>query len=276
MEEGRWSFTFFRSFYEAAQAIDDKEMRADFYEAVCEYAIYGTVREGLSGVALAMFMLARPNIDVSRKKAEAGSRGGKSTKQESSKSEADDEQPASKPKTEDKQDESTAEANGKQNGSKTQANDKQTASDRDKRKEIEKGDRDISLTVSDETVCRTKDVRRVQEAWNSLDLTKITKILPDTNRGKMLKKRIKEYGVDAVIQAIENIRASSFLNGQNNTGWQVTFDWFIKPNNFSKVLEGNYDGVARDKVQANATVSTSDADEYDNMKRMLAELKGGG
>jgi len=30
------------------------------------------------------------------------------------------------------------------------------------------------------------------------------------------------------------------LKGQNNKGWTITFDWFIKPNNFIKVLEGNY------------------------------------
>jgi hypothetical protein len=56
----------------------------------------------------------------------------------------------------------------------------------------------------------------------------------------MLNKRIKEYGVDEVLRAIENVRASRFLNGDNKKGWQVTFDWFVHPSNFSKVLDGNY------------------------------------
>ena len=63
----------------------------------------------------------------------------------------------------------------------------------------------------------------------------------------MLNARIKEYGLDKVLEAIENIRYSRFLKGQNNKNWTITFDWLIKPNNFTKVLEGNY----RDKGDSN-------------------------
>lgn len=96
-------------------------------------------------------------------------------------------------------------------------------------------------TISDEIVCRTKDVRRVVDAWNGLGLQQITKITPDSTRGKMLKARIREHGLDAIFQAIDNVGKSSFLKGQNSKGWTVTFEWFVKPNNFVKVLEGNYD-----------------------------------
>lgn len=95
-------------------------------------------------------------------------------------------------------------------------------------------------TVSTETVCRA-DVRRVIDAWNSLGLKRIIKILPDSQRGNMLRKRIKDYGLDTVLAAIEKVRESDFLNGKNSNGWVINFDWFIKPNNFPKVLEGNYD-----------------------------------
>ena len=98
-----------------------------------------------------------------------------------------------------------------------------------------------NLTLSNEMVCCT-DVQRVIEAWNSLNLTKITKIVDSTNRGQWLKKRIQDYGVDEVLRAIENVRNSAFLMGDNKKGWVITFDWFIRPNNFPKVLDGNYDG----------------------------------
>lgn len=98
---------------------------------------------------------------------------------------------------------------------------------------------DIS-TGSKEPVCRTSDVRRVIEAWNDTGLTQVTKITADTNRGRMLKARIRENGVDGVLKAIENVKNSTFLKGQNNRGFEATFDWFVKPNNFLKVLEGNY------------------------------------
>ena len=40
---------------------------------------------------------------------------------------------------------------------------------------------------------------------------------------------------------MEKIRTSNFLQGNNKTGWQIAFDWFINKSNFLKVLEGNYD-----------------------------------
>ena len=61
----------------------------------------------------------------------------------------------------------------------------------------------------------------------------------------MLRARVKEHGVEGVLEAIEKIRHSAFLTGQNGKGWVITFEWFVKPNNFVKVLEGNYDNVYR-------------------------------
>lgn len=84
------------------------------------------------------------------------------------------------------------------------------------------------------------DIDRVVEAWNSLGLSKVTKIPAGSDRYNLLNKRLKDFGVDAVLQAIENIRQSSFLNGNNSKGWFISFDWFVKPNNFPKVLDGNY------------------------------------
>ncbi len=95
-------------------------------------------------------------------------------------------------------------------------------------------------TFSVEKVCCT-DVQRVVDAWNSLGLQKVTKIVQDTQRGQWLRKRISDYGIDQVLSAIEKVRQSSFLNGDNRKGWTITFDWFIRPNNFPKVLDGNYD-----------------------------------
>lgn len=76
------------------------------------------------------------------------------------------------------------------------------------------------------------------DKWNSLNLQQLRTI--SNNRQVMLNARIKEHGFDSVLEAIENIEKSSFLKGQNNKNWVIKFDWFIKPNNFVKVLENNY------------------------------------
>ena len=101
-------------------------------------------------------------------------------------------------------------------------------------------------TISKDIVSSTK-VQPIIDSWNSLGLQKLVAINPNTNRYRLLNARIKEYGLDTVLEAIENIRYSSFLKGQNNKNWTITFDWLIKPNNFTKVLEGNY----RDKGDSN-------------------------
>lgn len=105
------------------------------------------------------------------------------------------------------------------------------------------------MTVSKDTV-RSTDVQRVLDAWNALGLNKIKDINPGTNRHKQFKKRVKDYGIDAIIEAIEQIKNSSFLKGGGKKGFIITFDWFIAPNNFVKVREGNYtdrqEGVSND------------------------------
>ena len=125
---------------------------------------------------------------------------------------------------------------------------------RDRDKEIEIRDKDIDtdtevLTDPVGSVCRTKDVRRITEAWNSLGLQQLTKVTSDSKRGGMLRARVNEYGVDKVLEAIEKVRQSDFLHGKNSDGWKVTFEWFVRPNNFPKILEGNYDNRTAEPVK---------------------------
>ena len=63
-------------------------------------------------------------------------------------------------------------------------------------------------------------------------------------RKRVINNLLKEYSLEEVIQSMEKIYTSSFLQGNNKTGWQIAFDWFINKSNFSKVLEGNYDDKA--------------------------------
>ena len=121
--------------------------------------------------------------------------------------------------------------------------------DKDKEKEMRENK---YVTDSEESVRRTEDVRRVMEAWNGLGIGQITTVSAGTVRGKTLMARIRQNGVEKVIEAIQQIKKSSFLQGQNKTGWTITFDWFVKPNNFLKVLEGQYnDKEGADDAWAN-------------------------
>lgn len=89
----RTQFTFYESFYKAIKRIKDPSERAQFYDAVCEYALYGNQPDidSLSDLAAIAFELIKPNLDAGRKKAENGKVGGLS-KQKDSKSKANDKQ----------------------------------------------------------------------------------------------------------------------------------------------------------------------------------------
>ena len=101
------------------------------------------------------------------------------------------------------------------------------------------------ITVSKDTVRQTESVRRIVAAWNQLEVYGIKSIIKLSSKSKRydcLVARLKEYGEENVLKAIENIKQSNFLQGKSSDRrkWFITFDWFVLPNNFPKVLEGNY------------------------------------
>lgn len=106
-----------------------------------------------------------------------------------------------------------------------------------KEKEIEE---ENDLIVSKDTIRQT-DVQRIINEWNTLEefgITPVKRMTP--KREQAVKARIRQNHMDDILEAIENIRHSSFLQGQNKEGWMITFDWFLKPGNFAKVFEGQY------------------------------------
>ncbi|MDU4026571.1 MAG: phage replisome organizer N-terminal domain-containing protein [Anaerococcus sp.] len=94
---------------------------------------------------------------------------------------------------------------------------------------------------------------QIIDTWNSLDknIPRIQTLNTNTQRYQMLRARINEHGLDTVIKAIKSIDQSKFLKGYVSD-FRITIDWFIKPNNFIKVLEGNYN----DKKQATKLIDT--------------------
>ena len=83
----------------------------------------------------------------------------------------------------------------------------------------------------------------IVDSWNELEkygIAPIRRFSETGTRIKNVRARLKEYGEDGVREAIGNIHYSDFLKGRNGKGWTITFDWFIKPSNFQKVIEGNY------------------------------------
>lgn len=100
-----------------------------------------------------------------------------------------------------------------------------------------------NLTTNKNTLSKDKvyicDLEKIIEKWNMLGLSQVRKLIPGSEREAQLKRRISEYGMDAVLEALDNVRNSDFLMGKR-TDFKATFDWFIGPKNFAKVYDGNY------------------------------------
>lgn len=207
----RKQFTFYAGFMDGISRIRNKSARCDAYDSIVKYALEGIEPDlaSLPDAAAIAFVMAKPNIDASRRRADNAKKS--NDDRTSIETASNEHRNESKPKQE-------------------------------KEQEKEKDKEQVK-----EQVLYKADA--IVTAWNSLGLSQVTKIASVSPRGKMLKARIAEHGEDAIFKAIDNIRHSSFLRGQNDRGWTITFDWFVKPSNFTKVLEGNYADKTPAKVE---------------------------
>lgn len=107
-----------------------------------------------------------------------------------------------------------------------------------------------------------------------------------TDKRKLwIKARLREYGLQDIKVMIQKAAASDFLNGQNNKNWMADFDWLFRPNNFPKVLEGNYDnrerqqynnnGYGRETVTDKMRQTITEAEEFDRQLTAQREANVG-
>ena len=95
------------------------------------------------------------------------------------------------------------------------------------------------------------DFEKLCELWNQ-QMTDNNCTIPQiqriTDRRKQaVLSRLREFSKDEILKVIENCARSDFLNGRNNRNFIASFDWAFLPNNFIKILEGNYNN----KIQNN-------------------------
>ena len=111
MGKPRNQFTFYRSYYDAIQALSKRDQSA-LILAVCAYAIYETEPKGLSNAAYTAFNLIKPTLDSGRKKAENGSMKGKANESNAEANESKTEAKKSKTEANRKQGESRSKKEG--------------------------------------------------------------------------------------------------------------------------------------------------------------------
>lgn len=94
------------------------------------------------------------------------------------------------------------------------------------------------------------DYSGLMEYYNTTFKGRLPQIKSMTDaRKKAVKARIAQYGKESVRSVFSLILQSPFLLGANDRNWKCDFDWIFKQTNFTKILEGNYNGTRLSKNQ---------------------------
>lgn len=118
---------------------------------------------------------------------------------------------------------------------------------------------DVDISMSEMQASRTReqiDYKKLVSFFNAETKGVFGEIrYPlSAKRQDSIRARIREYGKESFVEVIKKAMSSDFLKGNNQRGFKATLDWLIKPSNFQKILEGNYDNRIKEKKRNNADV----------------------
>ena len=164
------------------------------------------------------------------------------------------------------------------NSDKNQVNSGKSAQRKDKEKEKEKnkGGSNEPLSSPPATTDSEINLLAFQEFFNrtmqeyDAQIPTITQI--SGKRKQSLLARFKEHGKEKLRTAVINAAKSPFLNGASEKPFVASFDWIFRPNNFPKVLEGNYNHDVLTTTNSNGHGQTQ---QLTAQQRINAELQRG-
>ena len=147
---------------------------------------------------------------------------------------------------------------------------------KEKEKEKNKGDSNESLSSPPATTDSEINLLAFQEFFNrtmqehGAQIPTITQI--SGKRKQSLLARFKEHGKEKLRTAVINAAKSPFLNGASEKPFVASFDWIFRPNNFPKVLEGNYNHDVLTTTNSNGHGQTQ---QLTAQQRIDADLQRG-
>jgi hypothetical protein len=132
----------------------------------------------------------------------------------------------------------------------------------------ERDDTDDTSTPPDGELMLVSRSSPLVQIWNQEsgpELPKVRECSPKSKREKAANARWQERpNPDEWKEAIRKINSNPFLRGENDTGWKASFDWLLKPGNFTKVIEGVYDrGAGRPAKGVRSKTEHERSDDLD-------------
>lgn len=243
-KEKKENVIFYRDWWEMLKGLPAEE-RCKYYEAIMAYAFENEVPQDKI-IAIATYLI-RASIDRANEKYMAAAERN-SVNARKGGAPKGNQNARKKPKTTE-----TTETTGMvEKQLKQPDKDKDKDNDKDKEKDnlfFKESDDSSSTCEVDPSAAESCNMEKLADFFNDTleesksTIPRVKRITP--RRRKTVGARCREYGKEAVMKMIRNAAKSDFLNGRNNKGWQADFDWLFLPNNFPKVLEGNYDNNNR-------------------------------
>ncbi|MGZ3770088.1 MAG: hypothetical protein ACXVCP_00250 [Bdellovibrio sp.] len=109
------------------------------------------------------------------------------------------------------------------------------------KKEIEEKEKKVPSDPFFKKSFDPKKLPKAAEIWND-NCGHLTKLTGTTrNWNDRSDRLLTDYGEIEFARVVKLVSSNPFLSGQNNRKWKVTFSWLIDPDNFGKVLAGDYD-----------------------------------
>ena len=229
----RESFVFYRSFRDAFRALD-KDVRLRMYEAIIDYGL-DLIEPHFEGIEKVLWTLIRPQLEANNKRFENGCKGGAPIGNQNARKQPKNNQKITEKQPKNNQKQPNVNENVNEN-----VNDIRT---------LKTSFKVSSFGANDAPADPEIDFEKIKGLWND-EAHKNHSLMPmlrsmQKQRQKQIAARIREYGEEVFFDAMKKAVASDFLNGKNRRGWIASFDWFVKPTNFAKVVDGNYNDSAR-------------------------------
>ena len=122
----------------------------------------------------------------------------------------------------------------------TQRKEKEIEVKERKEKEIEYS---TNVELKKDELSSHVDFSMLMDYFNSTFSGKLPSIKSMTEtRKKAIKGRVAQYGKKSIEEVFKSVLNSDFLLGGNDRNWRPDFDWIFKAANYTKILEGNYNG----------------------------------
>jgi hypothetical protein len=245
----RESIVFYESFYEAIDSLP-KDQQADCYRAIMRYGLYGEEPEP-GNLGYTMWLAFRKQIDVNQKRFEnSKKRKKKDADQSETKTESNNDQNATKAEPKCDQSETKHLPNVNVNVNEN-VNDNVNENVNDNEKDILQSTDVDCLSEFSEPRERI-DYQGIINAYNNtcISLPEVKKLTE--SRRQSIRARLNEgYTVEQILENFRKVERSDFLSGRSGRWTACNFDWIMKPSNFIKIYEGNYENRASPKGTAN-------------------------